>query len=45
MIAFVIPSDFINNKEPDDSYKEEYYCLKEKGFKVYNKAFKFKFRF
>lgn len=35
MIGFIFPSDFMNNKKPDEFYENEYKAFKEAGYPVY----------
>jgi len=35
MLGFVFPSDFINNKKPDEFYEKEYNLFKSAGYPVY----------
>jgi hypothetical protein len=35
MLGFVFPSDFMNNKKPDEFYEQEYNLFKDAGYPVY----------
>jgi hypothetical protein len=35
MLGFLFPSDFMNNKKPDEFYEEEYKLFKDAGYPVY----------